>query len=270
MRPEEQRSLLLRQVAALRRRGLPHDQALGQAAACLPVGELRAEVLRAQRTLEAGAAPGGGPGSLEALLAAGAADPLRLDLAAQAIEAEHQVRAAVSATRFYLGLAAAAALGLALLVAGIAAIDLADALNLGWRGPSHHAWVYPVLRWGALPVALIAFVVVGQAPRLAPGRRAALRAQALCAAAAQGVGEPPPGLDPNELHYLTVRRAQADAATAAGELAGELLAQSRQAQALLRFIGPLAGVALLLPALAIAGFMLVGPIFRSVAQDWSW
>lgn len=267
MRIEDRQGLLLRQVAALRRGGLPHDQALRQAAACLPVGELRAEVQRSLRALEAGAAPGAAPSSLEALLAEGAADPTRLEQAAQTIEAGHQARAAIATARLYLGLAAAAALGFTLLVTWLSTLDMAAALGLGWHQPPH-AWVHPLLRWGALAVAITAVAVASQAHRLAPGRLTALRAQALWAAAARGADAPPPGLDPNELHYYAARRAQTDATVAAGELAEELLIRSRRAQALLRFLAPLASAALLLPALGVAGFMLVAPLFGFLTQMW--
>ena len=97
MHPAEQESLLLRQVAALRRSGLSHGRALEQAASGLPAGALSDRVQAAQLALRTGDTRGADP-----LLAQGTVPVEALDLAARALDAGQAADAAVSMARVYL------------------------------------------------------------------------------------------------------------------------------------------------------------------------
>ena len=257
MSPAEQESLLLRQVAALRRQGVPHDQALARSGAGLPTGALRDTVHDALRALAAGSTPQGS--GLGALLGRGTVDVSALEVAAQARDARLSAMAALRLTRVYAGIALAGPLllgsALAWLVPGLQTPDGAV------PGP----WVVlgagaTVLRFAGLPLAVAALLALGRlAPRLAPGATLIQRAADLLDADDSAA---PELIDPLEHAFFDARRQRVGAASAARELAFELVQEGEERVQRFRHLAPVAGAVggamLLLPLLALVFLPIFG------------
>ena len=209
MNTAEQDSLVLRQVAALRRSGLSQADALSRIA--VPAGPLAVRVQAARAALAAGAP------SDDLLGADAPADAF--DVAASAIDARLEAVAALRMTRLYLALAVVITVGGLFLIgrpgAELLAADpqFATGLLLLARG----RWLFVVL--GACVLGLLY-----KAPELAPGVERLERAAALRAHR----GDPARLItDTVEQAFFNARRAAVGPEAAAAELAAELVAEGR-------------------------------------------
>lgn len=253
----EHQSLLLRQIAALRRRGMDHHRALALAADGIPVGELRATALRAARGLAAGGvATADDP--LEALLSSSTCGVEQLELEAAAVEARLWALSSLRSSRLYFSLATAGPVLLACFLAWVTGpliteVPFSDGIVVG---------IGLVLRWGGVPLAVAALVLVQRLHRgVAPGYRQASQAAALLELAVGDSDTHGPPLDLNAERYLTARRAAVGGSAAARELAAELCAESKRTQALFAQLAPLLGAVALGPILIAGFFVLVAPIW---------
>ncbi len=252
MSPLEQRALLLRQLAALRQRGTPHHQALALAAEGLPVGELRAAVRRALRTLEQGESPGASSDPLEDLLARGDCGVVEIEHLALGVEARLWAATATRTARLYLGIAVGVPLVLAALV-GWLPVVWSDMLNMNTLLPGLVA-ILGAMRWLGLPLLVAALVALRRfEPQVAPGHTQALRAAALLAD-----GETRQ-LGAVQRRYLQLRREQVGEPQALRELAWELVRESRRSQIVFQHLAPLLGIFLLLPVLAVMVAVMLVP-----------
>jgi len=253
----ERKSLLLRQVASLRRHGMAHGQALAQTAEGLPAGDLRAIARWSLRQLEMGGEAAATDDPTAALLASGHCSVEQLEHAASALEARLWAHSSLQSSKLYFGLALAGPPLLACLMAWLslpllaaAQIDSGLAVVLGFA-----------LRWGGVPLAIVALVLVRHLHRgAAPGYRQAMQAAALLERSIQGVEPSELSLGPNHERYLAARRTAVGADAAARELAAELCAQSKRTQALFAQLAPLLGAAVLLPIVVIGYGVLVFPL----------
>ena len=253
----ERKSLLLRQVAALRRHGMAHGQALAHAADGLPAGELQAVARWSLRQLEEGGEAASTDDPTAALLANGDCSVQQLEHGASALEARLWAQSSLQSARLYFGLALAGPPLLACLMAWLslpllAALQIDDGLLvvLGFA-----------LRWGGVPLAVVALVLVKRLHRgAAPGYRQAMLATALLEQSVRGVEPSSLSLSPNQERYLAARRAVVGADVAARELAAELCAQSERTQALFAQLAPLLGAAVLLPMVVVGFGVLVFPL----------
>jgi len=249
--PLEQESLLLRQVVALRRRGLAHHAALALAAEGLPPGALSDRVRQARRTLEVGGSPAG-RGVLALLSRGGPVEAI--ERAAQANDARLAAAAALSTTRLYLavGLAGPLLLGCALAWLLPADVLLGDAVRPVSGQPggvlelaiSLASWLVWGLRITGLPLAVGVLVGLRRlAARLAPGAERLQVASALLDAAA--LGEEPPGqpIGEGEERYYGIRRRQVGPGQAAAELAAELASTADRELRIFRHVAPVVGAA---------------------------
>ncbi len=241
MNESEQESLLLRQLAALRRRGHSHVDALALAAAGLPQGPLADRVQFAQRQLAAGEPQAGGADPLQAPTGA----PDALEHAARAIDARLAAAASLSTVRLYLSIAVAGPLALVSLLAWISlpALDANPSLWLISK-------LVVLLKLSGIPLALVAILAMGRfTRRFAPGVDMLHRAAALLDAAATGT-DPILALDQTvEVDYFCARRGVVGAPQAAVELAGELLREGDQTLVRFRHLAPLVLTVVALPLL---------------------
>ena len=278
MRPAEQESLLLRQLAALRRRGLSHGQALAAVQPGLPEGTLARRVKDACAVLAAGGAGEDGADGAEDLLARGDCPVESIDLAAAALDARLSAVSALATARLY---AVVAVLGVAISAWGI---RLAQALHASESTPARD--LSEVVAQGVI-VALAALVVVlvqaqrkRQAPGLGPPPRGApagaalntrapgvaklRRASALLAAAATGQDPEPLVHGALERTYFDARRSAVGAPQAATELAREMVFEGERAVAVFRHLGPLAAA---IVYLILSGVVLV--ILGLLVAQWA-
>lgn len=286
-RPSEQESLLLRQVAALRRRGHPHDRALELAREGLSSGPLADRVDAALRALAAGAGGQGGRDRLDGLLARGDAPVEALDHAAAAVEAHLAADAATWMVRVYLGLALAGPLLLGCFLGWFGADaftfrgtlpgdpefmggffgwntpgdpDLGAAAPLGWQLVSS---TLSILRFVGLPLAFIVLALLQRAPgRVAPGLERIRRAAGLFEAAAAGADPAELATDGVERAYLHARTRSCGASGAAVDLAGELVRESERSLSVFRHLAPVVAFLLALLFALPVGFALLAPVVR--------
>ncbi len=232
----EQESLLLLQVASLRRTGMDHHRAVELASAGLPDGPLRKNVQAIGRDLAAGTVPAAGTSPTIRALANAAASVEAVQLAAMAVEARLESQAAVRLTRWFVGLAGAGPLVVIGSASGIR-IALEQVL------PQSGAALAGLL---AFPLALGWLALVWRfAARVAPGSGRFVAAAALLSGSEPDAAAR--GLDDRSRSYLELRRSKVGAA-AGTELASELVADGRRRVELFVTIAPLAAAALLLPA----------------------
>jgi hypothetical protein len=264
MSPQEQESLLLRQLAALRREGLPHDRALATAGQGLKPGVLASRVGAARRTLESGEVCGPQEDLLDRILARGTDAPETLDHAAAAIDARLAVGSSLALTRLYLAIGSVSLLLIGCLV--------------GWVFPRPSLYVdgapgvwialdrvLAMLRWGGIPLACGALVMLGpMARRFAPGVRAVERAAALLEAAAAGTDPGPLVVQPIERAYYESRRPQVGAPQAASELAEELVREGERKLVLFRHLAPILGAVGLFVVMAPMGVVLGFMVLREL------
>ena len=255
MQSAEQESLLLRQMAALRRSGLSQDQALVHAADGLPRGPLAVRVAAARRVLESGAQSNADP-----LLSNGTTPVAALDHAAGALDARLSADAALAMTRLYATIALAGPLALG----GVLAWVTPDLMSIVGEAPN--AWVvlmtvFGALRFLGIPLAIGVSLLIGHGgERLAPGVSRIRQAAALLQAAAADQDPLKIISNPTDMAYFSIRRAQVGVAQSAAELAGELVQEGEHAASLFRHLAPPAaavlGVFILIPALLLFGFPL--------------
>lgn len=241
MNEAEQESLLLRQLAALRRRGHSHVQALELAAAGLPFGPLADRVRVALQVLAAGEPGAASQDPLQA--PAGTADSL--DYSARAIDARLAAEGSLLLARVYLSVAVAGPLVFLTALAAIFGPLLATDPSF-WLVVQ----VLGLIKLVGLPVALLAVVVMGRyIRRLAPGFEKLQRAGALLDAAAVG-SDPLFALEDGvEVAYFASRRAAAGVTRAAEELASELVLEAERGLERFRHMAPLVLVVLSVPLL---------------------
>lgn len=217
MRAAEQEALLLRQVAALRRRGRSQLEALSLAAGGLARGELADRVARAVADLQAGRAS-------DDLLGRDG-DPRALEHAAAAIDARLAAANALLLTRLY--------------ATGAGVVVMFGLVLMGWTGegmgqisediPILHGVLRVLRRVGpVVSIAVVAALWVFSA-RHTPGGPRLQRASALLTAAAQGT-DPMPILagQPVEQAYFEARRQRVGPGPAAAELADELTDEAKR------------------------------------------
>ncbi len=241
MNQAEQESLLLRQLAALRRRGHAHVEALELASAGLPPGPLADRVQAALRQLAAGEPE---PGSSDPLLVTNGA-PDALEHAARAIDARLAADASLVTVRLYLSVAIAVPLLMlsALAFVFLPALDADPSLRLVGK-------VVALVRVAAPVLAVVAVFGAGRyTRRLAPGFHKLNRAGALLDAAAAG-SDPILALDETvEIDYFCSRRGAAGPSQAAIELARELVREGEASVLRFRHVAPLVLVVLGAPLL---------------------
>lgn len=270
MNEVEQTALLLRQMAALRRAGRPHDEALRLARQGLPAGGLADRVDAALAALAADAVP---PGRdfLDVVLASPDAPPDGLEFAADGLDAQLAAVGARSLLRLYGSVLLAAPL-LAGCVLGWAHVDSVftedpgAAFGLGQTGAI--TWVLAArltigLKYAGIPLAVLAVVAVRVATGwIAPGADSLRRASALLLGAAAGDVAPELLVHPGERRYFEVRRVQAGERGAAAEIAVELRRTTEHRLTLFRHLAPLV-LAVLFVGLAWPTLVLVvWPILR--------
>lgn len=264
MSPLERESLLLRQLAALRHRGIAHERALEMAREGLPAGPLAERVDAARRDLAAG---GGGRAGGGDVLARGQAPTEALEYAAQAIDARLSADASLAMVRLYLtiGIAGLLVVGAVLgWVVSEARVDQATSdltasaispLRLLDEGPALvrvvRGWsafqgqVLVALKYAGLPLAVVVAIVLRRAAlRSAPGVGPTLLGATLLEAAASGADPSASLSDPSERAYLDARRQVVGASRAAAELAQELVHQGEHVSLLFRHLAPIAGAIL--------------------------
>lgn len=222
----EQQGLVLRQLAALRRRGVSMGDALELASEGVPEGRLRSRLERAIQALATGAEPSD---ELDRLLA-GDATAEALEIGAAAAEAHLTLASALSMVRWY---------GLAILIIGSLcglALTLGPPGPLAPDPPPDFAWQSPFRQWAgsvAFPLQVFgrgglvfgvgcAGLLLALARRRAPGVWELQRAAGLIQCAATGQ-EPDRWLGGGtQSVYYRLRRESAGPQRAGVELAGEL------------------------------------------------
>ena len=261
MRAAEQQGLLLRQLAALRHRGLSQDEALALVAAGLPAGSLADEVKLARRALAAGSAEAPTEAPMMRLLAQGEGPVTALEQAARAIDCRLATEDALAMTRFY-GLVFGVA---PMLVMGLVSWLLPDVSlwpSSGRAGMLIIAFMASVGQWLGPALAIVGLVAL---TRLTSAHGAGMRAFALAgsvmSAAAAG-GDPVQELtDPVMRAHFAARRAQVGAARAADELADELMADGERFQLLFRELVPVGALGVALVCLLPVGLVFASIVF---------
>lgn len=253
-----QEALVLRQVAALRRAGTPHDQALRASAEGLPAGSLKQRVQAALAALNAGGATGGGMGQV--LATAGPVEAL--DLAAMSAEAELDAQAAVATSRRILMLFL---MGMPLLVCGAAWAShlLGDASPAEFMQPSPVAdLINAVARYAGAPLAALG-VGIGHVlgARFAPGRP---QLEAAIALLQDPTAARLPGVDACTRHYLALRLAAVPPDRAAQDVVEELVREAREQLASFRLVAPLLAAATILPVAVVA----TAPLVSGLLGPW--
>jgi hypothetical protein len=246
-----QQALVLRQTAALRRAGLPHDQAVQAATEQLPAGHLKHRAQAALAALRAGAVDATGDELARALSTPGPV--ATLDLAARAAEAQLDAQEAVAASRRLITLML---VGAALVPCCAAWAEHLIAAASGFDEPGAAGVIASaLLRYGGPPAAASGAVLGPMlGAHLAPGRRQLEAAIALLRAPASPLA---PEVDQNTHRYLALRRAAGSPERAAQEVVDELVFDAREQLAAFRLVGPMvaavlvAGAALLVLAPAL-------------------
>jgi hypothetical protein len=246
----EQESLLLRQVAALRRGGHGHDQALDLARKGLRQGALADRVDAALRALAAG-----GEAASDPLLAGGQAPVESLDHAAAAADAQLSADAALAMVRTYLVVALAGPLLIGCLLGWLAPAPTPAAVAGSFDRPL--AWqslgqVLAILKVAGLPLAVAVVAVVRRVDwRIASGVEQVRRASMLFRAAAIGADPADLLADGVERTWVSARASSCGVPQATAELAEELLRDAEGSLALFRHLAPvvalLVGLVLLIP-----------------------
>lgn len=272
MRALEQQSLLLRQLAALRRGGKSQDEALAMAGEGLPAGPLSDRVVGARRRLAAGEETVGG--TLDRLLGGGDTPIEALDHASAAIDAQLSADAGLVMVRLYVGLALAgplllgcvlAWLGSEVLLASDAIRDAGYALGAELMDLRLFDLAAGALKFAGVPLALLLlFVVHATSRRLAPGVGRLERAAALLERVAAGGDPAATLLGPVERYYFETRRTVVGAPQAATDLAEELVRDGEHALLLFRHIAPFLAAALAVVLMWPALVLVVLPMFRAV------
>ncbi len=252
MRPEEQQSLLFRQLAALRRRGLAHHEALEATRPGLPGGPLRDRVDGALQSLASGGDPDPDP------LLGREAPAEALARAADAVDAHLAARAGTATVRLYLGLA----LGVPLVVWSLGGwLSPGDAL--GELGPGTWGLLTSLLaamRLAGLPAALAVVLVVRRLDlELGSGVGRIRRAATLYEAASTGAQ--PHLEEASESLYLHTRTQTCGVEQATAELADELARSGRARLEVFRHVGPVVGLLIALLVGIPPVVLLVAPIF---------
>ncbi len=264
-----QRSLLLRQLAALRRSGVDHDEALRIAAEGLPPGRVGAAVDEARRALAAGEGASGDD-ALVRLLATGDASVERLERAAAAVDAEMAADAALATARLYFGIAIAGPLVIFAVLGWVSPVDgiagemwtrstpfspygEVDGMPTLWRAT---AALMALAKWAGIPAALGVVVALRRLPvGWTPGLRELRAAGGLLDAAATGA-DPGPLVGDFDRAYLEARRGSVGAEAAAAEVAAELVREADGKLAAFRHLAPVVA--------AIVAVILGWPVFAAV------
>lgn len=251
MRPAEQESLLLRQVAALRRRGLSHVEALEAARPGVPTGALADRVAAASRSLAAG-----GSEPLDDVLARAEGSADAVELAAVAIDARLSADSALATVRLYFALGVLCPV----LASRVAALVGQDQTSPGLAESA----------FGLLCVFGAVVVAREVGARFAPGVAKIRLAAALFDAAALGRDPQPLVRGALELTYFDVRRAAVGAPQAAAELGRELLREGERAVLVFRHLGPLVAAVVYLLVGTLLTVLVAGPVFGQIAQQYKW
>jgi len=286
---EQERVLVARSVAALRRRGLPAGRALKLVAERLPGGAVRERLTECVATLERGTrvVPSRSGDPLLRLLVQGeAAGPGAMDQAVRAFELELQARQGMAGLSHLL-----LASGVMMVVMGVVAGEVGDGFQalytqLGQPAPAATEWTVGVLasaRWLG-PLAGIALVLAGlkrtlgqrvsgtaalmEASRLrlfAAGRSAGLDDATSMAMVAEGrftswETSPAFNLDVLEQRLARWLMGQSTSGVAASSLADEREAQGNRKAERMKTVMP---AALLGIALVVA-FNVLGPLYLPV------
>ncbi len=257
MTGEEQEALVLHQVAALQRSGLPRGDALNLAWETLGSGELADRIERLRTAMTAGQAPEGGA-AFERVLLSG--DPEALERAAAGIDAGLAAEGALRTTRLYLaiGLVVPIWLGLGLLAQLRTLSESFDQL------PAFHQALIQLLDavgwlW-LLPFALALLAAWRLPARYAPSVGTHWRAAELLAAAATGRDPMEVGKGESERSYLAARSRTVGAGLAATELAQELHWEAERSAALFRHVAPLVAAALVFIGFGLAAALVFIPL----------
>ncbi len=254
----DQESLVLRQIAALRRHGWDHLDALRAAGTALPAGAMRERVIRAQTTLS------GGRELPEDLLARSTTTPDQLVQAATTAEARMWAQSAMRTGR------ATAVVPVVLVCVW------ATAMTLVMGQTANGVMVLPRATDGLLGLCIAIrdtspILVLGTwfgltRATFVPGRRPSEKAAALLTVAAGGAGLVDDGavvasLNAAEREYFLARRGRVGHEAAAGELAGELLAEAKRDLGLFRELVGSVAVVVFLPFVIAAMILFAWPIF---------
>lgn len=259
------RIIVLRQVAALRRRGESGAAALERVRQSLPDGVVRDEVTGAARALNSGGPASGG--DFTRVLAMPTAGPESADALADALEARLEANDAVATGRGFVQL------GLATPLVTLALLGWLDLAPLVSSAPIPGATAVlleasAALKWVGVPLAVLVVWLVGKLRwNLVPGAQAFTRAQRLLEVSTWA--EPPGslgGLGLGQLELAVVHGVGASSvSTGLRCLADELRREGRASVASFRLLAPVVfalvsggfffGVlaALYLPIFSIAG-----------------
>ena len=236
MTPVEQTALLLRQTAALRRRGRSHADALTAARAGLPPGPLAQRVDGALRTLAAGEAPAARGDTLEAVLAGAGEGVDHLDHAALALDTQLQVEASLSLARLYITLAVALPLLVGTVLGFAETGGLAnDQTTAPWLLFGATTWMLKAI---GVPLAVAWALLIRFLRVRAPGTDHLRRATGLLQAAAQGHVSPALLGNETERRYFDARGSACGEVQAAVEIAEELVITGEARVRLFRHLAP--------------------------------
>jgi hypothetical protein len=249
MQLAEQESLLLRQLAALRRSGLGHGEALALVSPGIVDSGLRARVQAARDALSSGRPLGSDP-----LLSGGDVPASSLDLAARAVDVQLLASSSLHLFRSY------AVLGLV--------VPLVVLFVLSWLvpvvGDASFIWfLHWSVRAGSLPLMVVGLVLLRALfRRPLPGVRQLELASAILHASVTGV--PLDGLlsDREAFLYFSLRRERVGESAAASALAAELSASGNRTVALFRVVAPflsaLLGITALVGVLVALSLSIAG------------
>ena len=258
----ELESLLLRQVAALRRRGHSHDRALALAREGLPPGALADRVDGALRSLSAGEVEEADP-----LLARGDATVESLDHAADAADAGLSADAALSMVRTYLGVALIGPLLIGCLLGWLApdpvSTEVAGSMErpMAWRSLSQ---ALAILKVVGLPLAIVVGIALRRADLgVASGVARLRRASSLFQAAATGADPGPLLVDGVERTWIHARTQSCGQPQAAAELAEELAREAEDSLARFRHLAPVIALLLSLGVVLPTFVALMLPVWFS-------
>lgn len=255
-------ALVLRLVVLLRRRGMPHHEALALAAAGLPPGTARREVEGMVESLRRGALTeegGAEPGETSPLGRRDAGEA-ELEAAALVADAAARVQSATANARIQLTLLAAAPAVIGVTASVIGLVENA-CRNVGEPDPG---WFNAGSFVGLVGISITlgaCLFAPAFARRLAPGAAAARTAAELYAVAADS-RRPTPKLADVDGEFLFARARTAGMPAAARELGDELIRESGRTQVIAQAAVPLLLALAMLPVAVVVIGAMYGPIFE--------
>ena len=260
MRLGEQEALVLRQVAALLRRGVARGQAIDLARRCVGDVALADRLARVGQDLAEGQLPQGA--GFERSLAV--ADAEGLERRAAAVDATLAADSALATVRLHTG--AAVAIPAVLILVLVVLSHLVAGLTPGLphaQGGLLSTLLPPVLG-AAMPLGLGLLLLLRLPRRWVPAARLHDRA-AQVLSGVDGAGDPmPPGATAAEQAYLSARAPAVGLEAAAAELSVELSAEAGRAGDVAAVGLPMVAAGLVLLAFGGVALLLYFPVLRVI------